>query len=69
MFQGSWSSINRGFYNEIDWLDTFLYVLSSMVLWRLEDGAAKKALMDLINGCALALQWSTEARDVRKIKL
>jgi hypothetical protein len=50
-------------------LDTFLYVLPSIVLWRLEDGAAKKALMDLINGCALALQWSIETRDLRKIKL
>ncbi|KAG2209899.1 hypothetical protein INT46_005180, partial [Mucor plumbeus] len=32
------------------------------------DGAAKKAPMDLINGCAFALQWSAEARDLRKIK-
>lgn len=68
-FQGSWTSINRGYYRGIDWLDTFLYVLPSIILWRLEDGNAKKALMHLINGCALALQWRIETRNLTKIRL
>jgi hypothetical protein len=52
-------------------LDIFLYVLPSFALQRLEDGAAKKVLIDLIKGCALAAlhQWSIEERDLRKIKL
>jgi hypothetical protein len=54
----------------IDWMHfCVLYVLLSIVLRKLKDGAAKKALMDLRNGCALALQWSIEARNLRKIKL
>ena len=55
-FQDSWTLINRVFYVGIDWMDTFSHVLLSIVLWRLQDGAAKKALMDLTNGWALALQ-------------
>jgi hypothetical protein len=30
---------------------------------------SKKGVMDLIDGCALALQWSIKARDLKKIKL
>jgi len=68
-FQGSWTSINRRYYRGIGWLDTFLNALPSIILWRLEDGDARKALMHLINGCALALQWRIETRDLTKIRL
>ena len=69
-FQGSWTSISRGYYYRgIDWLDTFLYALPSIILWWLEDDNARKALIHLINGCALALQWRIETRDLTKIRL
>lgn len=41
----------------VDWLDFLLYVVPTLVVPYLPSTSAKKALLALVKGCALALQW------------
>ena len=65
-FQGSWSKTN-GYYRGVDWLDYLLYAIPTIVIPYLRHESTKIALMRLINGCTLALQWNITARDVSKM--
>lgn len=59
-FQGSFDNIiakiegTRAF----DWLDYLLYIVPTIVVPYLRGSAVKKAVLALVKGCSLALQWT-----------
>jgi hypothetical protein len=58
-FQGSFDNViekTEG-TRHIDWLDFFLYSVPTVVVPYLADVSTKKAVMSLVKGCSLALQW------------
>ncbi|OAD67121.1 hypothetical protein PHYBLDRAFT_174505 [Phycomyces blakesleeanus NRRL 1555(-)] len=42
----------------VDWLDFLLYLVPTLVVSYLPNRAVKTALLSLVKGCALALQWT-----------
>lgn len=67
-FEGSWDDI-VGFYRAVDYLDFFLYVVPTIIVPLLKVDSTKSALMDLINGCMIALQWDISSSDINKMNL
>lgn len=65
-FQGSWTKIN-GYYRGVDWLDYLLYVIPTIVIPYLKHENTKAALMKLINGCTLALQWHITSTEISEM--
>lgn len=66
-FEGNWNGANSGYLRAVDRQDILLYVMPTMVLQHLRDQEATSALMSLINGCTIALQWSISAAEIRKM--
>lgn len=65
-FQGSWNEIN-GYYRAVDWLDYLLYIVPTIVFPYLKHQNTKDNLMELINGCTIALQWSLTSVQVNRM--
>jgi hypothetical protein len=65
-FQGSWDGL-QGFNRAVDWLDYLLYAIPTLVVPRLKHQRSKKAIMDLVNGCAIALQWNITQTDLENM--
>lgn len=69
-FQGSFDNVfaktdgTRG----VDWLDFLLYVVPTIVVPSLPNREVKNAVLDLIKGCALALQWKLTTSLVDEIE-
>ena len=66
-------SRKAGFMRSVDWISFMLYVVPTLVFEQLETEYKKpapqiKALMSLVTGCALALQWIIYPSDLAKIK-
>ncbi|OAD80872.1 hypothetical protein PHYBLDRAFT_138425 [Phycomyces blakesleeanus NRRL 1555(-)] len=59
-FQGSFDNIfaNIDGTRIVDWLDFLLYLVPTLVMPYLPNRAVKTALLSLVKGCALALQWT-----------
>ncbi|KAI9010510.1 hypothetical protein CLU79DRAFT_710433, partial [Phycomyces nitens] len=59
-FQGSFDNIFQKIdgTRAVDWLDFLLYIIPTVVVPYLPSRAAKNAVLSLVKGCALALQWS-----------
>jgi hypothetical protein len=58
-FQGSFEDViskTEG-TRAVDWLDFLLYVVPTIVVPFIRNPPAQKAILSLIKGCALALQW------------
>lgn len=66
-FEGNWSGANIGPLRAVDRQDILLYVIPTMVLQHLENDEAKTAIMNLVNGCTIALQWSITNVQLRKM--
>jgi hypothetical protein len=65
-FQGTWDKM-PSFYRAIDFLDYLLYIIPSIVIPLLKFEDAKKALMDLVSGCSIALQWRITSRELTEM--
>ncbi|OAD65483.1 C2H2-type zinc finger transcription factor [Phycomyces blakesleeanus NRRL 1555(-)] len=59
-FQGSFDNIFAKIdgTHAVDWLDFLLYLVPTLVVPYLPNRAVKTALLSLVKGCALALQWT-----------
>lgn len=66
-FEGSWDSA-VGFYRAVDYLDFLLYAVPTIVLPLVVDLGARNALMNLVNGCSISLQWNISESDISKMK-
>ena len=62
-FDGCWDP-NFGYYRSVDYLDFLLFVTPTIIVDKLVDTRARNALMALINGCSLALQWSITKAEI-----
>lgn len=58
-FQGSFDNVieKTDGTRAVDWLDFLLSCVPTIVAPYLKDTATKKAVLSLVKGCALALQW------------
>ncbi|OAD80841.1 C2H2-type zinc finger transcription factor [Phycomyces blakesleeanus NRRL 1555(-)] len=59
-FQGSFDNVfaNIDGTRAVDWLDFLLYLVPTLVVPYLPNRAVKTALLSLVKGCVLALQWT-----------
>lgn len=65
-FDGNWEQA-KGHNRAVDWLDFLLYIIPTLVIHQLKNREAKDALMNLVYGCSIALQWSISKSDVTKM--
>lgn len=59
-FQGSFDNVivkTEG-TRAVDWLDFLLYIVPTLVVPFLKTRAAQQAILALVKGCSLALQWN-----------
>lgn len=58
-FQGSWDNLIQKIdgARAIDFLDFLLYVIPTLIVPLLKNDNVKKAVLNLVRGCAIALQW------------
>lgn len=58
-FQGSFDNVIDKIdgTRAVDWMDFLLYIVPTIVVPYLPNTAVKKAVLALVKGCALALQW------------
>lgn len=59
-FQGSFDNViaKTDGTRAVDWLDFLLYIVPTIIVPYLPNSSVKKALLSLVKGCALALQWT-----------
>ncbi|OAD68523.1 hypothetical protein PHYBLDRAFT_172950 [Phycomyces blakesleeanus NRRL 1555(-)] len=59
-FQGSFDNVFSKIdgTRAVDWLDFLLYIVPTLVVPFLSNRAVKTAVLSLVKGCALALQWT-----------
>lgn len=59
-FQGSFDNLiaKTDGTRAVDWLDFLLYIVPTLVVPYLSNRVVQKALLALVKGCALALQWN-----------
>ena len=58
-FQGSFDNVfakTEG-TRAVDWLDFLLYIVPTLVVPYLPNRTVQKAVLSLVKGCSLALQW------------
>lgn len=71
-FQGSFDNIfakTEG-TRAVDWLDFLLYVVPTLVVPFLKnDSSLRKAVLSLVRGCALAMQWNLTQRTVLEMRM
>lgn len=65
-FEGHWNG-NQSQLRAVDLQDILLYVVPTMVLPYLRYEETKDALMNLINGCLIALQWSISSAELTRM--
>ncbi len=51
----------------VDWLDFSLYIVPTTVVPCLPDNRCKKAVLSLVRGCSLALQWKLTEEDINAL--
>ena len=58
-FQGSWDNLiqKTAGARAIDYIDFLLYVVPTLLVPLLPMAPARKALLSLVKGCSIALQW------------
>jgi hypothetical protein len=68
-FEGSFEDIigNTEGVRAVDWLDFLLYVVPTWVVPLIEGTACKKALLSLVRGCSIALQWDLTEQLIEEI--
>lgn len=66
-FEGTWDG-GVGIGRAVDYLDFLLYIVPTIVLPLVQNNETKCALMELVEGCSIALQWRISRRDITKMK-
>lgn len=58
-FEGSFDNMigNIEGVRAVDWQDFLLYIVPTLVVPLIESRSCKKAILALVRGCAIALQW------------
>lgn len=58
-FQGSFDDIitKTDGTRAVDWLDFLLYIVPTLIVPYLPNEGVKRALLALVKGCSIALQW------------
>lgn len=61
-FQGSFDNFigNTEGVRAVDWQDFLLYIVPTLVVPLISSRSCQKALLALVRGCALALQWNLD---------
>ena len=65
-FQGNFENVisSSESARAVDWLDFLLYVVPTTVVPCLPSDKCKKAVLSLVRGCSLALQWKLTEEDI-----
>lgn len=66
-FEGSWDD-RFDLYRAVDWQDLLTVIVPTVIVPHLSSEVAKVRLMNLVNGCIIALQRSVTAADLIKLK-
>ncbi|KAI8969555.1 hypothetical protein BDB01DRAFT_732242 [Pilobolus umbonatus] len=69
-FQGSWDNLisRTSGARAIDFLDFLLYVVPTLIVPLFEDKNVRLALLKLVRGCAIALQWELTEGLIREME-
>lgn len=67
IFEGCWEG-SFGSYHAVDWEDFLSIVVPCIFLQYVSDVRAKKAIMDVINGCNRSMAREISSAEVTKIK-
>lgn len=66
-FEGTWSS-SVGISRAVDYLDFLLYIVPTIMIPLIKNDHCKSVLMNLVDGCSIALQWRISAADIVKMR-
>lgn len=69
-FQGSWDNLilsTKG-ARAIDFLDFLLYVVPTLLVPLFKETKVRTALLNLVRGCAIALQWKLNDRLIHEME-
>ena len=68
-FQGSFQNVIQSIegMRAVDWLDYLLYIVPTIVVPCLPNEDSRKAMLALVRGCALALQWELNEQDINDL--
>ena len=66
-FEGTWNSA-VGISRAVDYIDFLLYVVPTIILPLVRSSQSRTALMNLVEGCSIALQWRISREDILKMK-
>ena len=70
-FQGSWQGVNpanvKSLYRSVDWIEWFLYVVPTLLVPCFRDTELRKAVLGLVRGCALSMNWEITTTDLNDI--
>lgn len=71
-FQGSWKGVDpssvKSFYRSVDWIEWFLYVVPTLLVPCFRDKDIQRAVLGLVRGCALSMNWEITENDLTEIE-
>lgn len=71
-FKGSWLSIElnstKSLYRSADWLDFIVYCVPTLIVSQYRNFEVQNALLDVVRGIALSLQFSISEADIKEIE-
>lgn len=65
-FEGRWND-RLDNYRAVDWQDWLLYIIPTIVLQYIDNEQAKRAIMNLVNGCTMSLERELTADDLVRL--
>lgn len=71
VFQGSWQGVDpsnvKSMYRSVDWIEWFIYVVPTLLVPCFKNKELQKAVLGLVRGCALSLNWEITTTDLYDI--
>lgn len=69
-FEGSFDNMigNTEGVRAVDWQDFLLYIIPTLIVPLIESRSCRKAILALVRGCALSLQWNLTTDMLNEIR-
>ena len=69
-FQGSWDNliVKTDGARAVDFLDFLLFVIPTLIVPLFRNTSARRALLSLVKGCAIALQWELDESMIKEME-
>ena len=69
-FQGSWDNLiaKTDGARAVDFLDFLLFVVPTLIVPLFRSAPVRRALLNLVKGCAIALQWELTDSNINEME-